>query len=164
MWQAVLQQWVGRCEKVSPPCGVARKRPAPRRLPGRCSRRCIGAQSFPCEDEEASFSVPITGPPPECVRTRTIGSVVSKARSARPGWPAPRGSSSCRWPVSGLQAGLRAFPHRSTPMQWHMRSVRSTRLLTVAGAAQVEWSVETPASCFPFHRRHCRRHHQQAQV
>jgi hypothetical protein len=160
----VRQRWVAQCAKVSPPCGEVRKCPGPGPSPGRCNRRSTGAPTLPCEDVEASFSVPITGPPPECVRTRTIGSVVSKARSARPGWPAPRGSSSCRWPVSGLQAGLRAFPHRSAPMQWQMRSVRSTRLLTVAGAAQVEWDAETPTSCFPFHRRHCRRHHQQMRV
>jgi hypothetical protein len=145
----VLQRWAVRCATASPPCGEARKRPGQERSPERNSRRSTGAKTFPCEDVDASSSVPITGPPPECVRTRTIGSVVSKARGARPGWPAPRGSSSCRWPVSGLQAGLRAFPHRSVPMQWQMRSVRSTRLLTVAGAAQVGSGAGTPRLLFP---------------
>jgi hypothetical protein len=62
------------------------------------------------------------------------------------GWPAPRGSSSCRWPVSGLQVELRAFPRPMT--QWHVRSVRNARLLTVAGAAQVGRMQAPPVSRF----------------
>ncbi len=68
-------------------------------------------------------------------RERT-GVGLSWKRATASGWPAPRGSSSCQWPVSGLQALPPRLP-ASSSTQWLVRSVRNAHLLTVAGAAQV---------------------------